>query len=40
VILEDQHRIPNALNRSTGPKWINLRNVFGDTLEIREGTSA
>jgi hypothetical protein len=40
VILEDQHRIPNALNRSTGAKWINLRNVFEDSLEIREGARA
>jgi hypothetical protein len=40
MILKDQHRIPDALNHSTGPDWINLRNEFEDTLEIREGTSA
>jgi hypothetical protein len=40
MVLKDQHGITDALNRPTGTDWINLRNVFEDTLEIREGTSA
>jgi hypothetical protein len=40
MVLEDQDGIPDALNRSTGAKWINLRNVFEDSLEIREGARA
>jgi hypothetical protein len=40
VVLENQHGIPDALNCSTGSEWINLSDVFEDSLEVRKRPGA
>jgi hypothetical protein len=38
MVFQNQHGIPDALNRPPGSDGIDLRDEFEDSLQVRKGT--